>query len=90
MQYVLVAVVVAGFSLIYGRVWLRRRRGTPLRREIRARDITFRSRLDHVTVIEPGWLQPGSDFGVPINSPVELIVGAMASRSPLPPSPAGW
>jgi hypothetical protein len=73
-QDVLVAVVVAGLSFIYGRFWLRRRRGTPLRREIRARDITFRSHLDRVTVTEPGWLQPGSDFGTPIFSPVELIV----------------
>ncbi len=74
MQYVLVAVVVAGLSLIYGRIWLRRRRETPLRREIRARDITFRVTLDRVGVREPGWLQPDSDSGVPVSSPVELIV----------------
>jgi len=74
MQYVMVAVVAAGFSLIYGRIWLRRHRETLLRREIRARDITFRTGLDHVTVIEPGWLQPGSDFEVPISSPIDLIV----------------
>src|SRR5215470_17247709 len=74
MQYVMVAVVVTGFSLIYGRIWLRRHRETLLRREIRARDITFRTGLDRVTVIEPGWLQPGSDFEVPMSSPVELIV----------------
>jgi hypothetical protein len=74
MQYVLVTVVVAGLSLFYGRVWLRRRRQTPLRREIRARDVTFRVPLDRVRVREPGWLQPDSDFDVPISSPVELIV----------------
>ncbi len=74
MQYVMVAVVVAGFSFIYGRIWLRRHRETPLRREMRAREITFRACLDRVTVIEPGWLQPGSDFEVPIRSPVALIV----------------
>jgi hypothetical protein len=74
MQYVLTAIVVAGLSLIYGRIWLRRRRETPLRRELRARDITFRAALDRVYVIEPGWLQPGRDFEVPIISPVELIV----------------
>ena len=39
MQYVMVTVVIAGLSLIYGQIWLRRRRQTPLRREIRARDI---------------------------------------------------
>jgi hypothetical protein len=74
MQYVVVVIVVAGFSLIYGRIWLRRHRETPLRREIRARDITFRATLGRVTVIEPGWLQPGRDFEVPMSSPVELIV----------------
>ena len=74
MQYILVAVVVAGFCFIYGRIWLRRRRETPLRREIRARDITFRTPLNRVSVKEPGWLQPDSDFEVPVSSPVELIV----------------
>jgi hypothetical protein len=74
MQYVVVAIVVAGFSLIYGRIWLRRHREMPLRYEIRTRDITFRATLDRVTVIEPGWLQPGRDFAVPMSSPVDLIV----------------
>jgi hypothetical protein len=74
MQYILVTVVVAGLCLIYGRIWLRRRRETPLRREMRARDVTFRVVLDHVSVREPGWLQPDHDFDVPISSPVELIV----------------
>ena len=73
MQYVLTAIVIAGLSLIYGRIWFRRRRETPLRREIRARYITFRAILDRVYVIEPG-TPPGSDFEVPISSPVELIV----------------
>ena len=74
MQYVVVAIVVAGFSLIYGRIWLRRHHEMPLRREIRTRDITVRAILDRITVIEPGWLQPGRDFAVPMSSPVELIV----------------
>src|SRR5215475_10222851 len=74
MQYILVTVIVAGLCLIYGRIWLRRRRETPLRREMRARDVTFRVVLDHVSVSEPGWLQPDHDFDVPISSPVELIV----------------
>ena len=73
MQYVLVTVVVAGLSPIYGWIWLRRRRETPLRREIRARDVTFRVTLGRVGVREPGWLQPDSDFDVPVSSPVELI-----------------
>jgi hypothetical protein len=74
MQYVMVTVVIAVFALTYGRVWLRRWRQTPLRREVRAREITFRVTLDRVSVTEPGWLQPDSDFDVPISSPVELIV----------------
>jgi hypothetical protein len=76
MQYVLVAAVVAGCSVLFGRIWLRRRRETPLRREIRAREVTFRSYLDRVGVIEPGWLEPepGSDAGTPISRPVELVV----------------
>ncbi len=55
---------------IYGRIWLRRRRETPLRCEIRARDVTFRAVLDRVSVREPGSLQPDGDFDVPISSPV--------------------
>jgi hypothetical protein len=73
MQYVMVAIVAAGLSLVCGQIWLRRRRVTPLRREIRARNITFRAALDRVYVIEPG-TSPGSDFEVPISSPVELII----------------
>ena len=73
MQYVMVAIVVVVLSLVCGQVWLRRRRVAPLRREIRARDITFRAALDRVYVMEPG-MSPGSDFEVPISSPVELII----------------
>jgi len=54
------------------------RRKALLRREIRARAITFRAALDHVAVMEPGWLSPGSDFEVPISNQVELIVRADA------------
>jgi hypothetical protein len=43
MQYVMLASVVAGFSVVLGGVWLRRRREAPLRREIRAQDVTFRA-----------------------------------------------
>ena len=74
MQYVLVAVVIAGFSFIYGRIWLTCRRETPLRREVEAQGITFRAPLGRVTVMEPGWLSPGGDFEIPVSSPVELIV----------------
>lgn len=74
---VVVAIVVAGFSFIYSRAWLRRHRVTPLRCEVQARDITFHGPLDRVTVIEPRRLSPGSDFEVPMSSPVEPIVRAM-------------
>jgi hypothetical protein len=74
MQYVMLAVVVAALSFIYGRAWLGRHRDAPLRREIRARDITFQARLYRVTVLEPGSWLPGGDFEVPISSPVELII----------------
>jgi hypothetical protein len=74
MQYVVVAIVAAVFSIIYGRIWLNRHRDAPLRREIRARDITFRAGLHSVWVIEPDGGPPSSDFEVPISSPVELIV----------------
>jgi hypothetical protein len=74
MQYILLAIVVAGLSFIYGRIWLNRHREAPLRREIRARDITFRAILDHVGVIEPGSWPSASDFESSIHSPVELII----------------
>lgn len=68
------AVVVAVFSLIYGRIWLNRHRDAPLRREIRSRDVTFRAELYRVTELEPASWVPGSDFEVPISSPVQLII----------------
>jgi len=43
MQYVMLAAMVAGFSVVLGGVWLQRRREAPLRREIRAQDVTFRT-----------------------------------------------
>jgi hypothetical protein len=43
MEYVILATVVAGFSVILGGVWLTRRREAPLRREIRAQGVTFQT-----------------------------------------------
>lgn len=48
MQYVLVVVVVGAFAVLFGKIWLKRRQEAPLRREARAQDITFRTRLDNV------------------------------------------
>jgi len=41
-------------SRYYRQIWLKRRRETPSRHGIRARDITFRTVLHRVYVIEPG------------------------------------
>ena len=60
MQYVLVAVVVAGFSFIYGRVWLRRRRGAPEKRApFEATRLTVRLPGGADKFIEPVAGQPG-------------------------------
>jgi hypothetical protein len=60
MQYVFLAVVLAGFVVGLGQVWLRRRREAPLRREIRSQDVTFWTGLTEVKVKEgygwPKWL----------------------------------
>jgi hypothetical protein len=70
MEFVLLAVVVGGFTAIYGRIWLRRRREAPLRREIRARDVSFWTSLDFVKISDsdgwPRWLG--------LNAPMALFV----------------
>jgi hypothetical protein len=53
-QDVLALCVAAGFVFIYGRIWFRRHREAPLRREIRARDVTFRMIPDQVKVSDSG------------------------------------
>jgi len=73
MQYVVLVIVVAGLTFVYGRIWVRRRKEAPLRDQIRARNITFRAILDSVVVLEPGSLL-GGDFGAAITRPVELMV----------------
>ncbi len=56
MQYALLVCGVVGLTIIYGRIVLRRRREAPLRREIRAQSITFRTELGHVkTMTSRGW-----------------------------------
>lgn len=70
MQYALLACVVVGLTIVYGRIVLRRRRETPLRHEIRAQGITFRTGLDHIrTVTSRGWRT--GPYGL-----IELIVRA--------------
>jgi len=45
MQYVLLAVVLAGVAIGLGQVWLKRRRESTLRRAIRSQNVTFCTRL---------------------------------------------
>ena len=55
-QDVFALCVAAGLVVIYGRIWFRRHREAPLRRVIRARDVTFRAIPDQVKVSDPGGL----------------------------------
>jgi hypothetical protein len=56
MQYIFLAVVLAGFAIGLGQVWLRRRREAPLRREIRSQPVTYWTALAEVKVREGyGW-----------------------------------
>jgi hypothetical protein len=48
MEFVMVAAVVSMFTIIFGKVWLKRREEAPLRREVRAQGIIFRTRLYNV------------------------------------------
>jgi hypothetical protein len=48
MGFVLAVVVAGGFTVIFGKIWLKSRQEAPLRREVRAQGITFRTRLDNV------------------------------------------
>jgi hypothetical protein len=52
MQYVVLAVVLAGVAVFLGQVWLKRRREAPLRREIRSQEVTFEVVLPEVKVNE--------------------------------------
>jgi hypothetical protein len=70
MEYVMLAVVVAGFAVTYGGVWLRRRRQAPLRREVRSQNVTFWISLDEVKEREYG----GLIKWVPLNSVMALHV----------------
>jgi hypothetical protein len=60
MQYVFLAVVLAGFAIGLGQIWFRRRGESPLRHEIRSQNVTFRTGLTEVKVKEghgwPEWL----------------------------------
>jgi hypothetical protein len=89
MQYVFVAVVLAGFVAGLGQVWLRRRREAPLRRKIRSQNVTFWTRLPQVKVKEgygwPAWLSLNSSMALHVrgdsfdisstNLPIRVVMG---------------
>ena len=69
-QDVLALCVAAGLVFIYGRIWSRRHREAPLRREIRARDVSFRMIPDQVRVSDPG----GWPKWAGVSAPMSLFV----------------
>ena len=89
MQYVFLAVVLAGFVIGLGQVWLKRRREAPLRREIRSQSVTFSTRLSQVKVKEgygwPRWLSLNSSMALCVrgdsldisstNLPIRVVMG---------------
>jgi hypothetical protein len=89
MQYVFLAVVLAGFLIALGQVWIRRRREAPLRREIRSQSVTFWTRLPQVKVKEgygwPRWLSLNSSMALCVrgtsfdisstNLPIRWVMG---------------
>ena len=70
MQYALIAVVIAGFMVVLGRIWLIRYRVGPLRREIRAQDVTFWVGLDTARMRDSGGLSRWTS----LNAPMALYV----------------
>jgi hypothetical protein len=68
MQYVFLAVVLAGFVVGLGQVWIRRRREAPLRRQIRSQNVTFWTSLAEVKVKDgygwPEWLPLKSSMAI--------------------------
>ena len=70
MEYVIPAAVVVSACVGAGLVWLRRRREAPLRRVIRAQNVTFRTGDLDVRLKQPsGWLD-----WLPLNSFMALFV----------------
>ena len=67
-QDILAVCVAAGFVFIYGRIWLRRHREAPLRRELRTRDVTFQAVLARVKVSDSGgwpkWVEVSAPMGL--------------------------
>ena len=89
MQYVFLAVVLAGVAVSFGQVWHKRRREAPLRREIRSQGVTFWVRLPQVKVSEdcgwPRWLSLNSSMALSVRRdsfdvssvtlPIRLVMG---------------
>lgn len=83
MQVVLAVVVAVGLAVGFGQIWLRRRKEAPLRREVRAQGVTFRTELEYVKTItrHGGWTRP---YGL-----MELVVRADAFEVSCPLRPVG-
>ena len=85
-QDALALCVPAGLVFIYGRIWFRRHREAPLRREIRTRDVTFRTVLDRVKVSDPGGRQKWAG----VTAPMGLLVREDAIEVSSSVAPCGW
>jgi hypothetical protein len=59
MEYLLLATVIVVLTIIYGRIWLRRREEATLRREVRAQPVIFRIPLEHVKIMTGGGWRTG-------------------------------
>jgi hypothetical protein len=74
MGFVVLAAVVLVLGVAFGWIWRVQRREGPLRREVRAREISFRSGLVQVKQIGLPWWIDASNDDLPLNAPMELIV----------------
>lgn len=68
MQLVLAVVVAVGVAVSFGRIWLRRHKDAPLRREVRAQDVIFRTELEYVK------MTPNREWWTGTSSWMELVV----------------
>ena len=84
MQLVLAVVVAVGVAVSFGRIWLRRHKDAPLRREVRAQDATFRTELEYVK------MTPSREWWTGTSSWMELVVRADGFEVCVLSGPFGW
>jgi hypothetical protein len=89
MQYVFLAVVLAGMAVGLGQIWFRRRREAPLRREVRSQEVAFWVSLAEVKLNEgygwPRWLSLNTSMALyvrrdsfdvsSVTPPIRVILG---------------